>query len=105
MSEELEKVNTTAPENPSATGKTEVPGTSAATAPGAPQGAEETASRGAEEKKPIVSGVDPSKAPVPTNLGVAVITVLYILFVIAVTVGLIVLSVFLFGKLRAWIFG
>ncbi|MBR5975289.1 MAG: hypothetical protein IK020_08910 [Clostridiales bacterium] len=104
MSEDMEKINAAAPENPSATGKTEVPGTSAATAPAAPQG-EETASQGAEEKKPLVSGVDPSKAPVPTNLGVAVITVLYILFVIAVTVGLIVLSVFLFGKLRAWIFG
>ena len=71
--------------------------------------AEETeataAPQGTEEKKPLVSSVDPSKAPVPTNLGVAVITVLYILFVIAISVGLIALSVFLFGKLWAWISG
>ncbi|MBO4689167.1 MAG: hypothetical protein J5636_11730 [Clostridiales bacterium] len=61
--------------------------------------------RETEEKKPLVSGVDPAKAPVPTNLGVAVITILYILFVIAVCVGVIALSVFLFGKLWAWISG
>ena len=61
------------------------------------------APQGTEEKKPLVSGVDPAKAPVPTNLGVAVITILYILFVIAVCVGVIALSVFLFGKLWAWI--
>ena len=64
-----------------------------------------SASRESEEKKPLVSGMDASKAPVPTNLGVIVFTVLYILFVIAVCVGLIALSVFLFGKLWAWISG
>ena len=43
-------------------------------------------------------------APVPTNLGVAVITAIYILFVLAVGIGLIALSIFLFRKLGSWLF-
>lgn len=42
-----------------------------------------------------------SKLPVPnaSNKAIGVITVIYVLFVIALTAGLIALSIFLFGKL------
>ena len=50
------------------------------------------------------AGKSLQNAPVPTNLGVAVITVIYILFVLGVGIGLIALSIFLFRKLGSWIF-
>ncbi len=64
------------------------------------------------QEKPAAEGAVPEasagkslqNAPVPTNLGVAVITVIYILFVLAVGIGLIALSIFLFRKLGSWIF-
>ena len=64
------------------------------------------------QEKPAAEGAVPEasagnslqNAPVPTNLGVAVITVIYILFVLGVGIGLIALSIFLFRKLGSWIF-
>ena len=64
------------------------------------------------QEKPAAEGAVPEasagkslqNAPVPTNLGVAVITVIYILFVLGVGIGLIALSIFLFRKIGSWIF-
>ena len=64
------------------------------------------------QEKPAAEGAEPEasagkslqNAPVPTNLGVVVITVIYILFVLGVGIGLIALSIFLFRKLGSWIF-
>ena len=56
-------------------------------------------------QKGLLSDFDPAKAPQPTNLGVAVIAVLYILFILGISIALIALAIFLFGKFRGWIAG
>ena len=63
------------------------------------------ASAETQAQKGLLSDFDPAKAPQPTNLGVAVIAVLYILFILGISIALIALAIFLFGKFRGWIAG